>query len=60
MKRKIQSQFLLYFLLLSVCPLLILAAFSYYNVKVNAETKLYGSIQDGLKQDSLLVDSQEV
>lgn len=58
MKRKIQSQFLLYFLLLSVCPLLILAAFSYYNVKVNAETKLYGSIQDGLKQDRSTLDEQ--
>lgn len=51
MKRKIQNQFQIYFLLLSVLPLLILAGFSYYNIKVNAESKLYDSIQDNLKHE---------
>lgn len=56
LKKKIQKQFLLYYLLFSVCPLLLLSVFSYYNVKVNSENQLISSMMYDLKQSQASLD----
>ncbi len=49
MKTKIQNQFFLYYLFLTILPLIALSYFSYFNIKTNSQKELINSISFDLR-----------
>src|SRR5689334_14524908 len=56
-KTKIQTQFFLYYLFLSVIPLVALSYYSYYNIKANAQQELVNTISFDLRQSQSSLDN---
>jgi two-component system sensor histidine kinase YesM len=55
-KAKIQYQFFIYYLFLSVIPLLALSYYSYYNIKTNAQKELVNTISFDMRQSQSSLD----
>lgn len=55
--KKIQTQFFLYYLFLSVIPLLALSYYFYYNLKTNAQQELVNSISFDIRQSQTSLDN---
>ncbi|UKS29484.1 hypothetical protein LOZ80_11335 [Paenibacillus sp. HWE-109] len=56
-KTKIQTQFILYYLFLSVIPLIALSYYSYYNIKTNTQKELVNSISFDMRQIQSSLDN---
>ncbi|MBW7453021.1 histidine kinase [Paenibacillus sepulcri] len=56
-KTKIQTQFFLYYLFLSVIPLLALSYYSYYNIKTNTQQDLVNTISFDMRQSQSSLDN---